>query len=39
MKRKFKRDPKVFTANKKAVEEYEKTVKEKEAAKEVMLLY
>ena len=32
-KKKFKRDPKVFTAKKRAVEEYEKKVQEKEVAR------
>ncbi len=32
-KKKFKRDPKVFTAKKRAVEEYEKKLEEKEAAR------
>lgn len=37
-KRKFKRDPKKFTVKKRAVEEYEKKMKEKEIEKEVICL-
>ena len=35
-KRKFKRDPKEFTVKKRAVEEYEKKMKEKEVEREVI---